>query len=503
MGIKKVTTVKKVAPVKRKMFKCDQCDQTAETKIFLNMHKREHVKETKILAAEKRSKVYVKCQVCGSTFDNENRLKKHNHTEHGNGKKSTEAEVEVENESPERKKAKQEEITANKAYDDDTEAKIDSTLEDKEPEASLDEQLLVSYKSENGNHKEIIKNQKEIIKTMTEEQHKLNKQIQMINKRAADLEDYGDEVRERYDNLKISYTKMDYDNEKMGEYILKAERTIRELKGFPEFLQTEEEESSEVEVTLVEEAAPQEESEEEMEETIIEKTEQKERVKCTKCNFKTSSEEEKMRHMKNHTEIETLPIKCEQCDLKFLSQTKKRVHIKDKHTVKSQQYNCHSCQFQGKDGADLINHMNSTGHKVPSAPQLEETFKCKDCSLVFSNFSDMMYHRKVKHTKKVCRNLPNCSWKERCWWLHPTEEPMETNTQEGELNFKCSSCGDCSNSKANMMMHKKVMHHRTVSSCRDFPRCTRTDERCWFLHSTTPAPATTPSPTGIYDVDSG
>ena len=256
MGIKKVTTVKKVAPVKRKMFKCDQCDQTAETKIFLNMHKREHVKETKILAAEKRSKVYVKCQVCGSTFDNENRLKKHNHSEHGNGKKSTEAEEEVENESPERKKAKQGEITANKAHDDDTEAKIDSTLEDKEPEASLDEQLLVSYKSENGNHKEIIKNQKEIIKTMTEEQHKLNKQIQMINKRAADLEDYGDEVRDRYDNLKISYTKMDYDNEKMGEYILKAERTIRELKGFPEFLQTEEEESSEVEVTLVEEAAP-------------------------------------------------------------------------------------------------------------------------------------------------------------------------------------------------------------------------------------------------------
>merc|ERR1712129_348263 len=148
-------------------FPCDQCEHVTQTKYFLNMHKREHTKEKKILEAVKRSAVYVKCKVCDSTFDNQKRLEGHQRTEHGEEKKDEE----VQNDSPDRKKPKNDEDE--EPHTKDKVEQHQTTFdEDDKPRANVEEQLIESFKNE-------LESYKEANRTLTEQSHLLNKHIQM------------------------------------------------------------------------------------------------------------------------------------------------------------------------------------------------------------------------------------------------------------------------------------------------------------------------------------
>ena len=65
--------------------------------------------------------------------------------------------------------------------------------------------------------------------------------------------------------------------------------------------------------------------------------------------------------------------------------------------------NCNECQFQASTGPELRKHLNSLNHKAPtgiSIASLGETFKCKDCNDEFSDFWNLMNHRRTPIQKK-------------------------------------------------------------------------------------------------------
>jgi len=260
-------------------FPCNKCDHVTTTKYFLNTHKREHEKEIKIKEAEKRSAVYVKCDDCHSTFDTKKRLENHKLNEHDTQQKIKDDE---ETESPERKKQKEEEKPkqTGKAVEEIT--KVDTTLEEnKEPNFKLDEQLIESYKSE-------IETYKVSNAILHEDVHKI-KQIQLGNQRYFELEKYGDEIRAKYDNLKIKFTDKENEVEEMGELLLKAAEERATLLG--EVWDEKEDKESDEEDTVKElnplwEETKEATEEENMEVTFVENKPNKHEVE-TKTGTKT------------------------------------------------------------------------------------------------------------------------------------------------------------------------------------------------------------------------
>ena len=110
-----------------------------------------------------------------------------------------------------------------------------------------------------------------------------------------------------------------------------------------------------------------------------------------------------------------------------------------------------------------------------------------------------MKHRKQKHPKN-CRNFPQgkCNFGEMCYYVHPnTMEVTESEATESatseiskptETPFKCHTCGEEFTSKNAMMKHKKAKHTHNIA-CREFPRCRRSAEHCWYKHETLQQPS--------------
>ena len=87
-----------------------------------------------------------------------------------------------------------------------------------------------------------------------------------------------------------------------------------------------------------------------------------------------------------------------------------------------------------------------------------------------------MKHRKIQHLSsiKICRNLPDCEFKEDCYYVHPEsmetdEHPTTEDTEEPKIN--CWVCKDKFHTKHDLMMHKKANHPSQII-CRDFLKST-------------------------------
>ena len=55
------------------------------------------------------------------------------------------------------------------------------------------------------------------------------------------------------------------------------------------------------------------------------------------------------------------------------------------------------CQFQGNSEATLKTHIEVTKH--------HDSFQCRNCNKEFTDFPDLMMHRKADHTRK-CEKFP-------------------------------------------------------------------------------------------------
>ena len=56
---------------------------------------------------------------------------------------------------------------------------------------------------------------------------------------------------------------------------------------------------------------------------------------------------------------------------------------------------------------------------------------------------------------------------------------------DGSKSFHCNFCKHCFTNKSQLMKHKKLKHTERVSTCWNFQlgKCSYGDESCWFLHA--------------------
>ena len=141
------------------------------------------------------------------------------------------------------------------------------------------------------------------------------------------------------------------------------------------------------------------------------------------------------------------------------------------------EYNCKDCDFQCNERSQLRKHI-ALKHTVSSP---NGNVECRNCGEMFKTKWHLMNHRKVEHISSVayCRNYTKgtCTFSgDYCWWKH--EE------QKTEQIIGCFVCGENFESKSEMMIHRKNKHTRIVKPCtkNEEMNCMFNDKSCWFLH---------------------
>ena len=520
-------------------FPCDQCEHVTQTKYFLNMHKREHTKEKKILEAVKRSAVYVKCEVCESTFENQKRLEGHKRTEHGKGRKDEE----VQNDSPERKKPKNGENEETETKE--KEEKLQTTLDDDDtPKANMEEQLIESFKNE-------LESYKEANRVLTGQTHVLNKHVQMCNQRITEHENYGTEMRKKYDKLKTENTEKENQIEKLGRALVKATSRIKELNGGIDeedeinSLLEEEHMEEELNITVVERTATDMEDEHDL--TLVGKdndedelsfTELQTRLdilkgppkkndmeaaksdeipavyRCTPCEIIFKEEDNFRKHMREthvHDEIEfpcekcdfvtdskkllenhsttkhrncelLNEVKCDKCHMKFSTEAKKRVHMAAKHTVphvnfmKDSQLSCEECNYQTSHSQQLLEHIE-TKHKVAHVEIVENEV---------NESNELQNKRKCTLCKYIFISVKKL--KEHLVKDHgiqaEEDEVVCHMPCEGNLNYKCKFCDKVFKEQTELATHR-INEHKSYKPCKFMNKC-RFKDNCPFSHTPIP-----------------
>ena len=110
-------------------------------------------------------------------------------------------------------------------------------------------------------------------------------------------------------------------------------------------------------------------------------------------------------------------IKCTKCGVATKSQRELKSHLDSKHPEGQKkiphnskgELNCDECQFQANAEPELRKHLNTLKHKAAAGikmSHLADTFRCKDCGDEFSDFWNLMNHRRDTHQEKRrrCRN---------------------------------------------------------------------------------------------------
>ena len=143
----------------------------------------------------------------------------------------------------------------------------------------------------------------------------------------------------------------------------------------------------------------------------------------------------------------------------------------------TQEFVCELCSFQTNDQKRLEKHINLSHVKNSND---ENKLPCHACGEFFDSKDMLMMHRKNKHSSivKKCNWFRNgsCSYTDNmCWYSHDL-------TSE-ELQHKCRFCGNCFNSKSELMAHRKSHHSQTVAKCRNYVngKCNFGLE-CWYEH---------------------
>ena len=114
-----------------------------------------------------------------------------------------------------------------------------------------------------------------------------------------------------------------------------------------------------------------------------------------------------------------------------------------------------------------------------------------------------MVHRKNNHLATVayCRNLAegNCSFTaDSCWWNHAERENIKENVQ-------CFICGKTFDCKSEMMGHRKKKHSSIVQQCTQFLKgsCRFQNKFCWYKHNIETENEKSESPEDVFHEEEG
>ena len=164
---------------------------------------------------------------------------------------------------------------------------------------------------------------------------------------------------------------------------------------------------------------------------------------------------------------------CQNCNKTFEGKTELTDHMQT-HTNDGD-WNCDECAHQTNSLDNLKKHLNATHHKSKHATPFSEKIPCNFCATKFGSNTELEEHRRKSHkTFKPFRNLPNCPYESNCLFNHNT---IDTNM------FLCYECGLAFNIFSDLMFHRKTKH--TMNKCSKFSEndCKFTGESCWYNHS--------------------
>ena len=138
-----------------------------------------------------------------------------------------------------------------------------------------------------------------------------------------------------------------------------------------------------------------------------------------------------------------------------------------------------NCDFQTNESGQLKKHISLKHEKQTS----QGSVKCYNCEDTFSDFKNLMRHRKAAHPEiaKPCKyyNDGKCMFNaQTCWWTHETFTEQTTTDQ-----IKCSICEKGFMQRKTLMSHKKQEHGEAVKPCEKFlySEC-KFNDQCWFKH---------------------
>ena len=135
---------------------------------------------------------------------------------------------------------------------------------------------------------------------------------------------------------------------------------------------------------------------------------------------------------------------------------------------------CDEFDYLAQDICDLGAHI----HEVHGSDGLEEEITCNYCHERFKSKDCLMVHWKTMHIERVsiCINFLNgtCYFKsEDCWYIHTKPSVM----------LKCTFCEKEFPIKSELMRHRKMKHSSKIKFCINSVNGECPYKfRCWYKH---------------------
>ena len=177
--------------------------------------------------------------------------------------------------------------------------------------------------------------------------------------------------------------------------------------------------------------------------------------------------------------LSTDPRNCEKCGYEAESMYDLDAHTWDVH---DESITCNFCENSFETDSELKRHKkeeHSDNHDFGGQ------VVCNFCDNSFQNTRDMMNHKKTEHTEKVnmCWHFSagTCPFGEtKCWFVHSSEK-HDSNTTE----YTCNFCEQVFTNKSEFLKHRKIKHAQNVPHCKNFEKgaCRYENENCWFKHN--------------------
>ena len=95
----------------------------------------------------------------------------------------------------------------------------------------------------------------------------------------------------------------------------------------------------------------------------------------------------------------------------------------------------------------------------------------------------MIKHRRETHPSQIiCKNFPECVWKDECLYRNITH--TEGESVPAENIYICKTCHNNFSNMNEMMIHRKIEHINEVKDCKDIDtnKCRKGPLHCWYRH---------------------
>ena len=105
---------------------------------------------------------------------------------------------------------------------------------------------------------------------------------------------------------------------------------------------------------------------------------------------------------------------------------------------------------------------------------------CHSCGEMFNSKAELMIHRKLQHSDII----KVCNWYKNGTCVYTDDTCWYSHEYDRNVNQTCRFCEQTFESKNQLMVHRKSIHVNIVAKCRNFQLgdCNFSNEECWYKH---------------------